>query len=286
MKYLPARPSLDFLRREARTLRGLHRARNTSVADVIGHFDTSFHGLGHEELFARKFSVIDAQRVIARQYGFASWRRLKLFVQKDSHKTSDFHPVLRDELLRRDAMRIAFVRRAKDGRPGSIAKLRDFNAESRALAVRIYERYGWPGPQLIGRDGLEALYWLSLSDHGNGTFQYESAKLMEDALPQGECFGLAYATTIDRWLCLSYKPTRYGCINDFNVDTGRVEYTRDFSDPANINKRRAEVGLPDFESANRELNELTVAQKWPTCSRAEWAAKKRQCALEGGYISA
>jgi len=48
MKILPDRPNLEFLRREAQTLKSRHRARDASVCDAIGHFDTSMHGLSHD----------------------------------------------------------------------------------------------------------------------------------------------------------------------------------------------------------------------------------------------
>ena len=53
------------------------------------------------------FSILDAQRVIARQYGFASWRRLKLFIQKSTQQSADYDPALAEQLTRRNAMRIA-----------------------------------------------------------------------------------------------------------------------------------------------------------------------------------
>ena len=55
MKSLPEKPSYEFLRREARELRAKHRARDISVFETIGHFDTSFHGLSPDEVFSRKF---------------------------------------------------------------------------------------------------------------------------------------------------------------------------------------------------------------------------------------
>ncbi len=285
MKHLPQNPNLEYLRREARSLRARHRAKDQSVANIIGHFDTSFHGLNQDEVFARKFSIIDAQRVTARQYRFASWRRLKLFIQKDSEKNRTYNPDLKDKLLKRNQMRMALVRRVKNQKAGAGQNLRDFNEESQDLVSHIYAEHGWPGPQIIGRDGVEACYWLAVSQSLNCQFQYESAMLMKDALPKGECYGVEYAIVIDRWLSLSNKSTIYGSFNDFNIETGRVEYTRDFIDPANINKRRAEVGLPNFDAANEELKARAATQKWPKYSEMDWRKMKRQWSVEGGYLS-
>ncbi len=285
MKTLPDSPNYEYLRREARALRAKHRAKDSSVIEIIGHFDTSFHGLSADEIFARKFSIIDAQRVLARQYHFSSWRRLKLFVKKSTEKTDQYQPELRKKLLRRNAKRNALVRRAKDGRVGAIESLNEFNAESVEVIRGVFELYGWPGPQLIGRDGMDACFWLVVSHTSDSRFQYDSAMLMKEALPRGECYGDAYAVTIDRWLCLSYQSTIFGAFNDFNEETGCVEYSSDVIDPDNLNKRRAEVGLINFESANKQLNKMATERKWPSYSKSEWENKKHKLALAGGYVS-
>jgi len=286
MKHLPENPSFEFLRREARTLRAMHRAKDKSVVEIIGHYDTSFHGLSPEEIFARRFSVVDAQRVTARQYCFASWRRLKLFVQKATELTDEYNPKLREELLRRDSMRKALIRRAKNSRMRAKESLKEFNEESQKIVREIYRQYGWPGPQIVGRDGSEACFWVGVSHSSNSKFQHDSAMLMKEALPKGECYGVQYAFVIDRWLSLSYQPTIYGSFNDFNEESGRVENTSDVVDPKNLNKRRAEVGLPNFETTNKELELRAVKQKWPEYKREEWEKMKRKWALDGGYISA
>jgi len=182
-------------------------------------------------------------------------------------------------------MRKALIRRAKDGRAGSMKSLKRFDLESQEVVRNIYERYGWPGPQVVGRDGTEACYWLAVSRSSHSTFQHACAELMEKALPRGECYGHPYAITIDRWLCLSYRPQIYGSFNDFNEETGRVEYSSDVIDPVNLNKRRAEVGLQNFDADNRKLNALATLQKWPRPSKSEWEGKKRQWALKSGHVT-
>jgi len=80
MKIIPERPNLNFLLREAKALKTRHRNRDKSICATIGHFDTSLHGLSEQAIFDTHFSILDAQRVLARQYGFSSWSRLKKFV--------------------------------------------------------------------------------------------------------------------------------------------------------------------------------------------------------------
>jgi len=69
---LPERPNLEQLRKQAKELlEGYHAGEPTSVAEV--------------RRFERRpdpsaFALNDAQRVLARSYGFASWPKLKAFV--------------------------------------------------------------------------------------------------------------------------------------------------------------------------------------------------------------
>jgi len=285
MKSLPKQPNLAYLQREARTLRAKHRARDKSITGVIGHYDTSFHGLSQEEVFARKFSIIDAQRVTARLYCFASWRRLKLFVQSTTVKTDKYDPRLRYTLLRRMEARAELIRRTKDHKDDSTDSIYEFDVASQNIVKHIYDCYGWPGPQLVGRDGAEACYCLALSHSANSQFQYACAMLMKDALPRGECPGNLYAFTVDRWLCLSYQPQIYGSFKDFNLEIGRVEYGNNVIDPGNLNKRRAEVGLRDIDVVNNELDAQLIERKRSKYGHHEWETRKRQLALKHGYIS-
>ena len=79
MKSLPARPNLEYLKKEAKKLRSAHRNKDKLVSSILSHYDTSFTGKTEDEIFASKFSILDAQRVIAREYGFSSRTKLKRF---------------------------------------------------------------------------------------------------------------------------------------------------------------------------------------------------------------
>ena len=67
---LPARPNLDHLKNEAKALhKAFHRrdpAALQRVRDAIGDKDT--------------LKLTDAQRAIAREYGFPTWARLRAHV--------------------------------------------------------------------------------------------------------------------------------------------------------------------------------------------------------------
>lgn len=69
---LPEQPNLEQLRKQAKELLRGYRSGNSSAVAEVDRF----------ELHANKdrFALNDAQRVIARAYGFASWAKLKAFV--------------------------------------------------------------------------------------------------------------------------------------------------------------------------------------------------------------
>ena len=64
MADLPARPSLDHLRRRARDLLRAARAGDTTAA-------------GRIRAVADALTLASAQLAVAREYGFASWTRLR-----------------------------------------------------------------------------------------------------------------------------------------------------------------------------------------------------------------
>jgi ankyrin repeat protein len=68
MATLPAQPSLDHLRRQARTLLRAAQAGDTGAAERIG-------------AVSQRLTLAAAQLAVAREYGFASWARLKTEVE-------------------------------------------------------------------------------------------------------------------------------------------------------------------------------------------------------------
>ena len=101
MKILPELPNLQFLLREAKAIKSRHRSGDTSVCETIGHYDTSLHARTNEEIFDTRFSILDAQRVVARQYGFSSWARMKGFVERGLAGKNPTDIELRTTLLNR-----------------------------------------------------------------------------------------------------------------------------------------------------------------------------------------
>lgn len=70
---LPAHPSLEQLRKQAKDLLKACRAGDLAAATEVERFEA--------QPDTAKFALVDAQRVLARAYGFASWTRLKEHVE-------------------------------------------------------------------------------------------------------------------------------------------------------------------------------------------------------------
>src|SRR2546430_13327163 len=87
-KSLPSSPSLDHLKYQAKDLLNAHKAGSPGALARIREFHPKLaHKVGHEVQAAR-FSLSDAQLVIAREYGFESWPTLKQHVISWMHRES------------------------------------------------------------------------------------------------------------------------------------------------------------------------------------------------------
>ena len=86
VKQLPSRPQLDRLKQQAKDL-----ARNRLTEDIeskqrIREFHPKFKSASDEAIRSSPFRLSDAQLTIAREYGFASWPRLKANVEEQDRE--------------------------------------------------------------------------------------------------------------------------------------------------------------------------------------------------------
>lgn len=81
-RQLPANPSLDHLKYQAKDLQRAQPEAPPDTAQRIREFHPRFHGLDDDAIRYAEFTLTDARLTIAREYGFASWARLKTQVEK------------------------------------------------------------------------------------------------------------------------------------------------------------------------------------------------------------
>jgi catechol 2,3-dioxygenase-like lactoylglutathione lyase family enzyme len=70
-------PSLDSYRKQAKQLVRWHREREWTVAQIIREHGPRFAKRSDRQILEAPFKLADAQEVVARKAGFASWAELK-----------------------------------------------------------------------------------------------------------------------------------------------------------------------------------------------------------------
>lgn len=81
IKSLPSSPSLDHLKYQARDLLDALIQGNTEAIARTREFHPGFARMTDDEIRASKLLLADAQLIIAREYGFESWPKLKHHVE-------------------------------------------------------------------------------------------------------------------------------------------------------------------------------------------------------------
>ena len=88
-KTLPSRPNLEQLRNQAKDLLKHHKSGDADSLSRIRDGHPNFSNASEKEIRAATFALSDAQLVIAREYGFASWPKLKEHVESLLLETAD-----------------------------------------------------------------------------------------------------------------------------------------------------------------------------------------------------
>jgi hypothetical protein len=122
--------------------------------------------------------------------------------------------------------------------------------ENRDWLKTIVERHGWPGKGLVGTDGAHAA-WL-LVQHADLDFQRDCLRRMEQC-PDGEVATIDLAYLTDRVRLAEGKPQIYG--TQIEIKEGRWQPSR-VEDPANLDRRRKEIGLPPIAEYLKQAEEV------------------------------
>ena len=291
-KELPANPSFEYLKREARAMKSRHRNKDPQAAVLIGHFDISLHGLASDEILSRKFSIIDAQRVVARRFGLSSWAKLKRYVLQGAVDASVADPKLRQEVkARADEIKGLVERIRKQSgheKKKDLDVLYKLGREVTLFLNPVFDRYGWPGPNVIGRDGVEACWWLVGHSTLEGELQFRAAELMKKAFSCGDIPGPEFVMIIDRCLALSVDTTLFGSIHQYSVlhDCDHKQWARErVLNPNELDRRRARVGLSPHKHFRSEMLSLGKQEGWEVDHEMD-RRHREFTAAEGGYREA
>ena len=189
------------------------------------------------------------------------------FAQHRTTAASIRLPRLRQELLKRvsedQRIRNELIKQGIDHPdPALLAQMNRIDALNTARLKVIIKQHGWPGPKLIGRDGTDAFFLLA--QHADPAFQKKVLPLVQKAYSGGVLTGQNYALFTDRVLVQSGKPQRYGTsARPFDQWNGKEPIFNPIEDEANVDKRRADVGLMPLSEYREFLKQLYFPQEKP-----------------------
>ena len=180
--------------------------------------------------------------------------------KRESYVTPVTNPALRRELLamveRDQNVRNEMIEGGVDNPSREIlARTAAIGSRNTARMKVIIRAHGWPGADLVGWDGTEAAF--TLVQHADHSFQKKLLPLMQKEYGAGNLSGPNYALFTDRVLVGDGKPQVYGSQStpfDQWKDGQPVLYP--IEDEANVDKRRAEVGLSSLAEYREMLKRM------------------------------
>lgn len=166
------------------------------------------------------------------------------------------NPALRDELLRmaeedQVARRAAGAAHFKDAAANE--RMKAIDMKNTARMKEIVAQVGWPTKTLVGERGARAAWLLVQHADLDVAFQRQCLPLLEKAVAAGEVSPKEVAYLTDRVLVAEGKPQRYG--TQFHTVEGKL-VPRPIEDEANVDARRAAVGLGTMAEYNEQMQRM------------------------------
>jgi len=183
---------------------------------------------------------------------------------RNSYPTLISNPALREELLlmvkRDQSVRDEMIGKGVDHPDKAIQeKMRSIDAANLARLKVILQKYGWPGPGLVGKDGADAAFLIV--QHSDHAFQKKTLPLVRKEFLAGQLSGSSYALLLDRVLVGEGKPQIYGTqTKPFEYWNGKEPVFYPIKDEANVDKRRAELRLPPLSEYRESLKKMYFPQ--------------------------
>jgi hypothetical protein len=119
-------------------------------------------------------------------------------------------------------------------------KMEAVDTKDRKRLQEIIDKHGWPGKALVGKEAAHAAWLIAQHADADLAFQKRCLKLME-AAPRNDVDRRDLAYRTDRILVAEKKKQRYGTQL---LGQGGKFRPQPIEDEANVDRRRAEVGLP------------------------------------------
>lgn len=125
-------------------------------------------------------------------------------------------------------------------------RLHDVDSRNLARMKEIVAEHGWPTVNLVGTQACNSAWLLVQHGDSDRSFQRHVLELITPLVRTGEVPPDRFAMLTDRVLVAEGKPQLYGTqYNAVSLD-GVIHFgpRTPISDPTNLSRRRAEMGLP------------------------------------------
>ena len=133
-----------------------------------------------------------------------------------------------------------------------IQRMTDVDADNTSFLKRIVSERGWPGRSMVGSDGATAAF-LIVQHSADTSFQAKVLPLLEKAFAAGDAEGQQVALLTDRVAIRRHQQQVYG--TQASIVKGRFALDP-IADSANVDARRARVGMPPVAAYMRILDSL------------------------------
>lgn len=172
-------------------------------------------------------------------------------------QSASINAELRAELLAMEekdqAVRNALIDAGMAPDSSLVARVQAVDAANRARLKGIIDAHGWPGRSLAGRDGAAAAFLIVQHADADLAFQKRALALLKEAYANGEAAGGDVAMLTDRVRKAEGKKQLYG--TQTSTEDSTIVFDS-IEDPAQLDERRAEVGLPPLEQYAKMLGEM------------------------------
>jgi hypothetical protein len=120
-------------------------------------------------------------------------------------------------------------------------KIKEVDSIDLIKVEEIIGKYGWLGPEVVGEHGNQTI-WLIIQ-HSDLATQERYLPMMREAVKNGKASASDLAYLEDRVALRQGKKQIYGSQIGGDPET-HICYVSPLEDPDNVDKRRADVGLP------------------------------------------
>jgi hypothetical protein len=128
-KMLPQRADINHLKHQAKDLLQSYRSERLDAFQRIREFHPKPHDLSNDEINKKLFTLSDAQLTIAREYGFKTWSKLKVAVDKQmgaelviAHHERITDPIFKKAVDLLDEGNVALLRKLLSDNPKLITQ--------------------------------------------------------------------------------------------------------------------------------------------------------------------